>query len=185
MSKVTRRAIILEFHRWIRLLALSGFNDIHLNILEVKCFLDCTPSMTHDTTQWFLVSSKAAKTLRILETGTSFKSNVLDMELPRLTRALREFGGVSPRLSREPVELDEAVLLKKREKTRKGSEDDRNSWGKMSEDVVTQCGKHNSVKVCPYIYMYGWCVLFGSMTRGVPYVCVYSRRVNIIIREFN
>ncbi len=106
--------------------------------------------MTHDTrTRWFLVSSKAAKALRLLETGTSFKSNVLEMELPRLTRALREFGGVSPRLSREPVELDEAVLLKKREKTKKGSEDGRNSWGKVSEDVVAQCGKHNSVKVWP------------------------------------
>ena len=71
----------------------------------------------------------------------------MERELPRLTSALREFGGVSSRLSREPVCLNEAAVLKKREKKKNDFADDQASWAKITEEVVAQCSKHDATKV--------------------------------------
>ena len=76
----------------------------------------------------------------------------MEKELPRLTSVLREYGGVSSRLSREVVKLDESILLQKREKRkRREGEGGGNSWGKIAEEVVAQCGKQHSVKVSPHL----------------------------------
>lgn len=104
----------------------------------------------HDTARWFSLhqSSKAAQVECLLEVGTSFKRSHMEKELPRLTGALREYGGVSSRLSREVVKLDEAVLFQKREKKkRREGEGGGSSWGTIAEEVAAQCGKQHSVKV--------------------------------------
>lgn len=108
--------------------------------------------MTHDTKD-LASRTRASKTLvieRLLHTGASFrKTRVLkmDRELPRLTSALREFGGVSSPLSREPVYLDEAVLIKKREKKKKERASSQESWAVLTEDVLAECSKHDANKV--------------------------------------
>ncbi len=82
----------------------------------------------------------------------------MERELPRLTSALREYGGVSSRLSREVVKFDEAVLRQKRErKKRREGEEGGGSWNTIAENVVAQSGKQNSVKVWSYVYV--WCTV--------------------------
>ena len=91
---------------------------------------------------------RESRALRLLDAGTSFRKNrviKMERELPRLTSALREFGGVSSRLSREPVSLSEAAVRRKREK--KNFSDDQKSWAKITEEVVAQCSKHDATKV--------------------------------------
>lgn len=109
-------------------------------------------------------SHKEAQLKRFLETDVSFrKIAVIEMDpkqqqLPRLTGALRAFGGVSSRLSREPVRLDEVQLKNKQARRKKESKQSQKSWNKASEEVVSQCSKQDSGKVS------FWCAFFGVCT---------------------
>ena len=96
------------------------------------------------------LTERESRALRLLDAGTSFrKIRVIKMEreLPRLTSALREFGGVSSRLSREPVSLNETAVRRKREKKKNDFSDDQKSWGMITEEVVAQCSKQDVTKV--------------------------------------
>ena len=98
-------------------------------------------------------SYKEAKLQRFLETDVSFKkTTVIEMDpsqqqLPRLTGALRVFGGVSSRLSRESVSLDEVLLRKKQDRKKNESRETQKTWDKLTEEVVAQCSKQESAKV--------------------------------------
>ena len=65
---------------------------------------------------------------------------------PRLSSALRAYGGVSAPLSSESVALDERMLRRKQRK--KGSDlASEKSWSQMISEVVANCDKSDEVKV--------------------------------------
>lgn len=88
--------------------------------------------------QAFLTGEVSLRRNRIMQTQVK--------GLPRLTTALRNFGGLSSDLSREPVIVDEMVIRNKR-KRKIASRSDEESWARVSEMVLAQCGRHNEQKV--------------------------------------
>ena len=65
---------------------------------------------------------------------------------PRLTVALRAFGGLSSDASREPAFIDERLI--KRKRTRKADDSrDEKAWTKLRDDITSQCTKSDALKV--------------------------------------
>lgn len=65
---------------------------------------------------------------------------------PRLSGALRAYGGVSSPLSSEPVALEERVL--RRKKRKKGDElASEKTWSQVTAEVVSSCNKSDEVNV--------------------------------------
>ena len=65
--------------------------------------------------------------------------------MPRLSGALRAFGGVSSRLSRESVWFDQALLRRKQKRKKEESSGDK-TWKEVTEIVCAQCIKQNESK---------------------------------------
>lgn len=86
---------------------------------------------------------------RLLEAELTFKRNRImqppSQELPRLSSALRAFGGVSSHLSREAVWFDEN-LLRRKQKRKKEATSSEKSWKDVVETVSTQCIKEHISK---------------------------------------
>lgn len=96
------------------------------------------------------VSSDSQRRLRrLLEADLAFKRNRImqppSKELPRLSSALRAFGGVSSHLSRETVWFDE-TLLKRKQKRKKEASSGEKTWKQVAEIIATQCIKQNETK---------------------------------------
>ena len=67
-------------------------------------------------------------------------------ERPRLTVALRAFGGLSSDASKEPAFIDERLIQRKRAKKADGGCDEK-AWAKLRDDVTSQCAKSDVLKV--------------------------------------
>ena len=108
------------------------------------------------------------KLKRVLESGSKISYTQLKKmqapadRLPRLSGALRAYGGVSAPSSLEPVALEEKVLRRKQKK--KGGElaSDKN-WAHMTEEVVAGCSKQDQAKVSRSIV---------TMSNQLPYCTV-------------
>lgn len=90
------------------------------------------------------------KLKRLLENKVSFtqlrKMQAPTERLPRLSGALRAYGGVSAPLSVEPVALEERVLRRKQRK--KGDElASERTWQEVTAEVVASCSKQDEAKV--------------------------------------
>lgn len=69
-----------------------------------------------------------------------------DKKRPRLTVALRAFGGLSSDTSRDPAFIDERLIRRKR--TRKTDDScDEKAWTKLRDDITSQCTKSDALKV--------------------------------------
>lgn len=67
-------------------------------------------------------------------------------QLPRLSSALRAYGGVSAPSSSEPAAIEESTVRRKRRK--KGEElASERTWSQVSSDVVASCSKQDEAKV--------------------------------------
>lgn len=74
------------------------------------------------------------------------------VSLPRLSSALRAYGGVSHPSSMEPVAMEERLLRRKQRK--KGDElSSEKTWSEVTSEVIASCSKHDEAKVsvcsCP------------------------------------
>lgn len=73
---------------------------------------------------------------------------------PRLSGALRAYGGVSSPMSSEPVALEERVLRRKKRKKRDELASEK-TWPQVTVEVLSSCDKSDEVNVS----VVGTCVL--------------------------
>lgn len=95
-------------------------------------------------------SPEEAKLLAALERDISLRRRKImqpsGKELPRLSGALRAFGGLTSEASYDPVCIDE-TLVRKKQKKKMTSTPTENGWEKVSEEVTQQCSKQDAPKV--------------------------------------
>jgi len=94
------------------------------------------------TVEWMLTSGlsqkqKEAKVLAVLEGDASLRRKKIIMqpsgkELPRLSGALRAFGGLTSEVSYDPVSVDETLVRKKQKRKNTSSSTEKN-WDKVFE----------------------------------------------------
>ena len=96
------------------------------------------------------LSPKEAKLLAALERDISLRRRKVmqpsGKELPRLSGALRAFGGLTSDASCDPVCIDETLVRKKQKKKTTITPTEK-SWEQVSEDVTLQCSKQDAPKV--------------------------------------
>lgn len=108
------------------------------------------------TVEWMLTSGlsqkqKEAKVLAVLEGDASLRRKKIIMqpsgkELPRLSGALRAFGGLTSEVSYDPVSVDETLVRKKQKRKNTSSSTEKN-WDKVFEEVTALCSKQDAPKV--------------------------------------
>ena len=110
---------------------------------------------------------KEAKLLAVLEGDASLRPRKIMQpsakELPRLSGALRAFGGLTSEVNYVPVSIDE-TFVRKKQKTKNASSSTEKNWSEVSEEVTALCNKQDTSKVIRH-----WCALI----RNTLLICAF------------